>query len=133
MKATLSLEFIGADSADWLNAMTRQFNQVAPGLGDLMIGRAKNSPWVAEILGRHPHFKLDRRFLKSNRDYSRANSKGSRGVYLWYVLESDHLYEVNARVSWKNSNRYFCSVTEDGDIYTLNDEEVEEWLSVLSA
>ena len=133
MKATLSLEFIGADSADFLNAMTKSFNQVAPGMGDWMIGRSKGGPWVAEILGRHEHFKLDRSFLRSNRDYSRANSKGSRGVYLWHILESDKLYEVNARVSWKNSERYFCAVSESGEIYTLNDEEVETWLNALSA
>ena len=131
MKTTLSLEFIGADSADWLNAMTRQFNQFSPGLGDYLVGHATDTPWVAEIIGRHPHFKLDRKFLRANRDYSRANSKGSRGVYLWYILESDHLYEVRSRVSWKNSHRYFCSVTEFGDIYTLTNEEVEEWLNAL--
>ncbi len=133
MKATLSLEFIGADSADWHNAMTKQFNQIAPGFGDYFVGRANTGPWVAEILGRHSHFKLDRRFLPSKRDYSRANSKGSRGVYLWYILESDKLYEVNARVSWKNTNRYFVAVDESGGIYHLTNEEVEEWLNALSA
>jgi hypothetical protein len=131
VKATLALEFIGADSADWLNTMTKQFNQLAPGFGDRFIGRSRSGPWVAEIIGRHPKFKLDRKFLPSNRDYTRANSKGSRGVYLWYILESNHLYQVNARVSWKNSERYFCATTESGELYYLTDGEADEWLNAL--
>lgn len=130
MKATLKLEYIGADSADLLNAMCRQFNQAEPGLGDRFIGRPKSRPWVAEIIGgsrTHP----DREFVSSKRDYSEANSKGSRGVYLWFLLETDKLYQVHERVSWKNSRRYFVAVREDGEIYTLNDEEVDEWLSAL--
>ena len=132
MKATLELEYIGADSADYLNAMCRQLNQAAPGLGDRFVGRPSPGPWVAEIVGKYPSGKLQRAFVRSNRDYSRANSKGSRGVCLWFVLEADHLYEVHARVSWKSSVNYFCAVTDHGDIQTLTDDEVAEWLSALS-
>lgn len=131
MKATLELEYIGADSADYLNAMCRQFNQARPGLGDSFIGRPSPGPWVAEIIDKYPSGKLRRTFVRSNRDYSRANSKGSRGVYLWFVLESDKLYEVHARTSWKGSCNYFCAVTEAGDINNLTDDEAKEWLSAL--
>ena len=131
MKATLKLEHIGADSADFLNAMCRQFNQAAPGLGDRFIGRPNPGPWIAEITGCSAQYGIERRFLPSSRDYSDANSKGSRGVYLWFVLKTDKLYQVHARVSWKNTRRYFVAVSEDGEIYELEDEEVDEWLSAL--
>lgn len=132
MKSTLKLEYIGADSADWLNAMCRQFNRFGGGdFGDKFIGRPSPGPWVAEVTGKYPSGKLQRLFVRSHRDYSRANSKGSRGVYLWFVIESDKLYEVHERVSWKNTRNYFCCVTEQGDIYVLTDQEAEEWLSAL--
>ena len=131
MKATLELEFIGANSADFINSLCGQFDRIKPGLGDAFIGRPAPGPWVAEITGRYPSGKLKRTFVRSKRDYSRANSKGSRGVWLWFVLESDKLCEVHARTSWKNSTDYFCAITVTGDIYTLSDDEVGEWLSVL--
>jgi len=133
MKATLSLEFIGADTYQWFRSMTKMYNGLAPGLGDYMIGGPSkgSKPWVAEITGKDEKFKLSRTFMKPNWDYKNANSKGSRGVMLWFILESDKLYEVNARVSWKNSDRYFCTVNTDGNIYYLNDDEVKEWLSAL--
>lgn len=82
MKSTLKLEYIGADSADWLNAMCRQFNRFGGGdFGDKFIGRPSPGPWVAEVTGKYPSGKLQRLFVRSHRDYSRANSKGSRGVY----------------------------------------------------
>lgn len=133
MKATLSLEFIGANTVATMNGLARMLDAVQPGLGSKTFGSPISGPWVAEITGRHPKLKYERTFLRPSTDYSKANSKGSRGVYRWFVLESDKLYQVHAHTSWKNSGRYFCSVTEAGDIYTLNDEEVEEWLSALSA
>lgn len=131
MKAALKLEYIGADSADWLNAMCRQLNVAAPGFGDRFIGRPSPGPWVAQIVGVYPSGKLQRTFLHSNRDYTAANSKGSRGVYLWFTLETDKLYEVHARVSWQKSNRFFVAVTENGEVKNLNDQEGAEWLSAL--
>jgi hypothetical protein len=132
VKATLELEYIGADSADWLNAMCRQFDQLGgKGFGERFIGRASPGPWVAEIIGKYPSGKLQRNFVRSNRDYSRSNSTGSRGVYLWFVIESEKLYEVHKRVSRKNTHNYFCAVTAAGDIYTLTDQEATEWLNAL--
>jgi hypothetical protein len=131
MKATLELEFIGANSADFINSLCGQFDLIKPGLGEAVIGRTAPGPWVAEITGKYPSGKLKRSFVRSKRDYSRANSKGSRGVYLWFILESDKLYEVHARTSWARSTDYFCAITTSGDVYTLSDEEVSEWLSSL--
>ena len=49
-------------------------------------------------------------------DYSRANSKGSRGVVVWYALESGKRYFVRSPQSWKNSDEYFCYVNDSGEI-----------------
>lgn len=125
MKATLSLELIGADQFDLLRGMRATCNHLLPGLGDYTVGKISRGVWVAEIRGRHQKFGLDRIFLSAKRDYSHANSKGSRGVFLWFLLESGRLYEVSERTSWKNTRRYFCSVDNDGHI---SSEDIDEWL-----
>ena len=61
-------------------------------------------------------------------DYSEANSKGSRGVYIHYLLESGKLYQVAAPYSWRNSEHYFCIVDDDGgEIIKLTKEHAREW------
>lgn len=133
MKATLAIEFIGADTYQWFKGMTRMYNGVVAGLGDYLIGGATpgSKPWAAEITGRDPKFKFSRKFINPNWDYSESNSKGSRGVKLWFTLESGKLYEISHRVSWKRTERFFATVTEDGDIKHLTDQEAQEWLSAL--
>lgn len=131
MKATLELEYIGANCADYVNSMRRQFNILGKGLGDKFIGRPAPGPWVAEITGKYPSGKLQRNVIAHNRDYSRASSNGNRGVYLWFVIESSKLYEVHDCISWKNFARYFCAVTENGDIHYLTNQESSEWLNAL--
>lgn len=128
MKATLALELIGADQFDLLRGLRTTCNNLSPGLGDRTVGKISTGAWAAEIKGRHLKFGLERLFLPAKRDYSRANSKGSRGVFLWFVLESGRIYEVNERASWKNSRRYFCAVDNQGCIYELDKQEVDEWL-----
>lgn len=49
-------------------------------------------------------------------DYSKSNSKGSRGVRMWYTLESGRRYKVRSPQSWKSTDEYYCHVTTDGDI-----------------
>lgn len=130
VKATLGLEHIGAGEADYLRFATSLLNrEIRDGLGDVVVGSNPNRPWVAEITGRHPKFKLSRQFLPSNKDLSQANGAFSRGVRRWYILESGKLYEVNEMVSWKKRDRYFCAVTPDGEIRRVGGEEVEQWLN----
>ena len=133
MKATISLEFIGANTYQQLQGISNFVDQISPGLAKKFIGDVPKGikPWVAEITGKDDKFGLKRSFLKPNFDYKNANSKGSRGVQLWFVLESDRLYQVYERTSWKGSRKYFCAVNVDGSIYELNDKEVEEWLNAL--
>lgn len=129
MKATLNVECIGDDARAQLNfsraLLTEVFNaQVAKGI----IGEATANYFVAEITGFDPKYKYQRTFLRAKKDYRRANSKGSRGVYAWYILESGRVYDVLERVSWRRSERYFCKVTDQGDIIRISEYEVQQWL-----
>ncbi len=112
MKASLRLEFLQA-------------------MGNKALGMKYPKPWAAHIVGADPQFGLSRRFLESSTDYTHANSKASRGVYLHFVLETGNIYEVKERVSWSKSIRYFCAVTECGDIQILESNEAQEWLKNL--
>lgn len=129
MKVSLKIECIG-DDQDYLIKMASA--QIAGAfdkeLSDAVIGKFPARYFVAEILGFDKKYKFKRRFLKYNKDYSEANSKGSRGVYAYYILESGKIYDVKSPVSWKNCERYFCSVSEFGFIYYLTEEEVIECL-----
>ena len=80
--------------------------------------------WVARIVGPCPRFGLAREFLSFNRDYAEANSLGSRGVYQWYELEEGGVFEVNAPLSWKHADRYFCR-SERGKVVRMTRDEVD--------
>lgn len=49
-------------------------------------------------------------------DYTNSNGKGSRGVLIWYTLNSGPIYLVKSPQSWKTIDVYKCYVTEDGNI-----------------
>lgn len=117
MKATLALEYIGEAQDARLALMAGVIDQVIPGMSGGLIGLSRpRKPWVAQILGKDPRYGLARRFLPANWQRQRANGNGSRGVELWFVLESGRLYEVNAPVSWRSTERYFCTVADTGKI-----------------
>lgn len=65
--------------------------------------------WVAEIVGTHPKFKLERRFLKE--DYIEDNSR----VFLLY----DGIYDIK----YSNKGRMFVKV-ENGNIEDISYDEV---------
>lgn len=132
MKAQIKIEAIGDDTDQLLRAYANFTNSLVPGLGDMTFGtnngKPKPSYWVAQITGVHQVFHYERKFLKGKKDYTYSNSKGSRGVYVYYLLESGNIYEVKSPVSWKRTERYFCIVTEDGEIQRVNKEYVDKWI-----
>lgn len=131
MKATLSLEYIG-ESQDARLAMCHGITREVLGaeVANATFGPSRpRKPWVAEITGKDAKFGFARHFLPANWQRKRANSAHSRGVELWFVLESGHFYEVKSPVSWQNSERYFCTVTDDGSIVHVGKEEVDQWLN----
>lgn len=126
MKNVLHLELFGEDTRYLMNSWTKMIDDIEPGLGTATIGTMPASSWVAEIIGLHPKYKLERKFLKCNKDYSQSNSKGSRGIFAEYVLESGKVYDVKEQSTWKNSKRYYCTVCDDGEIKKMTEEEVIE-------
>lgn len=88
-----------------------------------MMGRDKTRPWVARITGFDKKYGFKREFQRGQRDYSKANSIGSRGVYEYFALKSG-IYEVHERPTWKRTRRYFIRV-EGAEIMEVSHEEVE--------
>lgn len=128
MKASLKLEAIGLNMVQDLRRMQRTIDAFIP------TGRRRPDPipspcWVAEITGWDPRYRWKRRFLDGKTDYSESNSVGSRGVYIYYELDSGHIYEVYHRVTWGRSERYFCRVSDEGDVIRLSNEEVTTWVA----
>lgn len=132
MKATLKVEAIGDNTFQYMRLWTGILNDGAPGLGD-MLGAPKPDYWVAMIVGTDPKFGYSRQFLKAKKDYKKSNNKGSRGIFLWFILESGYVYEVSAPKNWKRKERYFCTVTDDGEIQKVDKEFVNQWIKDHSA
>jgi hypothetical protein len=84
-------------------------------------------PWVARLTGLNARGGLVREFVHGQRDYSQANSVGSRGVYEYIPLK-DGVYEVNERLTWKRARRYFIRI-QDAQIAEIGREEVIKCLS----
>lgn len=129
MKAAIKCEAVGDDTDQMCRFYKNMTNDLLPGIGNVIFEKPYKSNWVAEITGIDPIYKFKRSFLTGKKDYSEANSSGSRGVYVWYTLESGKIYEVFRPTSWKSRERFFCTVNDEtGKIITLEKEEVLEWL-----
>jgi len=124
MKASLGLEFIGANTADSVREFRR--GGITPNPKDL--GRNHKRPWVAEITGCSRGV-LTRQFVRGQRDYSQANGTGSRGIWLFFILEYGRVYEIFERLSWTSCAQYFCTVDPFGEIHKLTREEVMRCLN----
>jgi hypothetical protein len=122
MKIILELELRGDDVRQLARMYKYLGNEVAPDLGN-SIFNIPPAAWVAEIIGTDPKYKFNRQFLRFKKDYSRANSVGSRGVYANYILESGKVYEIK-----DHKDRYYCTVTDNGNIVRLSEDEVKECL-----
>jgi len=104
-----------------LHEMRRCFQRPAPGDG------VSRPWWVARITGASPARGFHYEYLKPSVDYTHANSKGTRGVMLYFILESGQVYHVQHTPSWGRTAQYFCRVTDDGDIETISREEALRW------
>jgi len=119
VKAALRLEWIGAEESRRLSTTM------------LWGGPPLRKPWVAELTGLSVNNKPVRRFVDNHTDYRSANAKGSRGVFLTFILETNRLYHVHECISWNRSNDYLCAVSENGDIVELTNSQGLEWLKNL--
>lgn len=84
-------------------------------------------PWVARIIG-VSYQRMGREFLRGLKDYTYANSVGSRGVYLTFWLQEDDLYEVFRRESWSRHRRYFVVPDKSGIVEIGDKEDALTWL-----
>lgn len=101
MRVVLRLECIGDD-------VVKLLKQAGKALG----GKGLTDPWVARITGLDNKFGFCREFVNGEKDYSLANSVGSRGVYLYFAL-SPGIYEVFEKLAWKQHRRFFIRVEND--------------------
>lgn len=125
MKAQIKIEAIGDDVDQMLRFFTGLTNEMVPGLGDVTFGKPAKTYWVAQITGVDLKYKYARQFLRGKKDYTHANRKGSRGVFVYYLLESGNLYEVKK----SSKRRLFCIVDDDGDIIEVDKEYVDKWIN----
>jgi hypothetical protein len=123
MKATLKLEAIGDNFCAQLGGYKKLCNMF--GYGELMGGVSFRRPWAAKLTGLWPSGKFQHTFLRGNKDYSESNSKGSRGVFIYYTLESGNYYDVYELTSWKNDDRYYCKVDVEGNIIVVDEKEIQ--------
>lgn len=84
-------------------------------------------PWVAEIYG-GDLFKMHRLFLKGHTTHRHADSKGERGVLVYFTLYPGRVYDVGFYTDWMTQERYFCHV-EGRKIKRLSKFEVAACLS----
>lgn len=130
MRAVLKLEIIGDNYLQHKRLVDQGKAKEPWKIRDIIdlarYGRKSLRPWVARLHGLDDKFGFAREFITGMRDYSLANSIGSRGVFEYFAL-SDGLYEVNESVKLGQSRRYFIRV-EDAQITEINKEEVLECL-----
>jgi hypothetical protein len=109
VKASLVIEAIGHGESQRMRLYRGIMREAGFGrVGDALLGDWPNRWGVWDVvMGREVYGRTD---------YSQANSKGSRGVRIWYTLESGRRYKVRSPQSWKSTDEYICHVAEDGDI-----------------
>lgn len=87
--------------------------------------KAIRRPWVAELELCRKGF--TRRFVKGALDYSRANSEGSRGIFVEFILRRG-VYECFGPESWSESGRFYVR-SENGIAKKGKLEDALKWLS----
>lgn len=89
-------------------------------------GKVAYKYWCAEITGFDSKFKYARKFLRYKKDYSEANSKGSRYVYGIFMLEEGKYYEAKG---WNYRSFFTC---KNWKTVEVDQSEVDEWLKNIS-
>jgi hypothetical protein len=79
-----------------------------------------NRSWCAELT---PAGKC---FLRGRID---TQPDSGPALDVFYLLESGHVYEVQAPVSGYEEHHYFCRVSEEGDVVRISEQEARRWLS----
>ena len=126
MKAVLKLELF-EDDFFWAQRKKAKMDPRVWEMRMKRLGPDKSPSWVARVRGvSEDGLRFDRQFVNGTRDYSEANSIGSRGVFCYYPL-GDGVYEVNDRYKWGKVRRYFLLV-QDGQKREITKEEAIQCL-----
>ena len=86
-----------------------------------------SNPWVAEITG-YKDGRIERRFLDSLKDYSQTNGPGSRGIFIYFALTENRLYEIFDRPSREKTRRRFARIV-DGKLTEIPTTEALLWIT----
>lgn len=130
MKALLSLEDLSRGPMG--DILYRSHGPEGDFIGSADL-RKQHLPWVALVKDFDPQYNFVREFLKGQLDYSEANSKNTRYVYQRFLLSSGKIYDVHnpaARRADKYPRRFFCTVTRDGEIAVISEDEARQTLRV---
>jgi len=82
----------------------------------------KAQAWVARLVLHLGAVK--REFVRGKLDPHRTG-----GAYVLYVLHSDTVYEVSSPTGPYEAERYYCRVTDQGDVQHITRDEAHQWLS----
>lgn len=124
--AVLKLEFIGENYTAYRRS--EAYHEASERYGSYL-GHDQSTPWVKRVLGYNEQFGFLHEAVRGQKDYSQANSVGSRGIYLYYPLKKG-VYEVNERITWSRVRRYFILV-DNAEYVEVSKEEVFAWLEEL--
>lgn len=83
---------------------------------------------VSQIFGTAGNGQWIKAYLSGLKDYSKANSQGSRGIMVSYSLEEGPIYYIESPLAWKNMDRYFARILE-GAKDRMSEAEVRECLA----
>jgi hypothetical protein len=118
----LKIECIGDNISSQCKFYTKQINSMISGLGSLVFGETPERYSVYEVYYDRKNYSIKKVKLYPKKDYSKANSVGSRGVYAFYFLENGKMYEVKEPTSWRNTEHYFCKI-ENNELLRMTPEE----------
>ena len=124
MRAILKLEAIADDYFYAKRHKSWSFDKELRYMSRL--GPNKSPSWVARIIGIEDELNFEREFIRGQRDYTEANSTGSRGIFIYYAL-IEGVYEINSRYHWRKVDHYFAKV-EGVQITRITKDEVIECL-----
>jgi hypothetical protein len=119
MLRALRLEWVDSEN----DRMVAKFDRALCGHG-----KCHRRPWVAEIIGIDPRYRFARNFVECQIDYSQANGKGSRGVFLYFFVEVGRVYEVFRNIGWRRTAREYLLIESDGE-RSLSEAKVVDWLA----
>ena len=97
-------------------------------------GSPRSRPYgVWEILGIDGNEGIFKKTpVRPQKDYAKANSVGTRGIYAYYLLKSERIYEILKPVSWNGTDHFFAYL-DVNELIRLDTEGVFTWLKNRSA